>query len=171
MQLKQLLSDIPVGMFSGYVGTKVMERVSMKLYEWEPEAYRRQEDKVRPGPPYEIAARKTTQLLGLHLSDTQVQTLGMIVFHYGLGMSWGVVYTLLRRMTTLNPLVAGILDGASLSLLVDEGLAPLLGFTAPNRAYPLVTHVRGFLAHLAYRLSVAATAESVYAAGRNGGQR
>ncbi len=171
MQLKQLLSDIPVDMFSGYVGTKVMERVSMKLYEWEPEAYRRQEDKVRPGPPYEIAARKTTQLLGLHLSDTQVQTLGMIVFHYGLGMSWGVVYTLLRRMTTLNPLVAGILDGASLSLLVDEGLAPLLGFTAPNRAYPLVTHVRGFLAHLAYRLSVAATAESVYAAGRNGGQR
>ena len=171
MQLKQLHSDRAVGMFSGYVGTKVMERVSMKLYEWEPEADRRQEDKVRPGPPYEIAARKTTQLLGLHLSDTQVQALGMIVFHYGLGMSWGVVYTLLRRMTTLNPLVAGILDGASLSLLVDEGLAPLLGFTAPNRAYPLITHVRGFLAHLAYGLSVAATAESVYAVGRNGGQR
>jgi len=41
--------------------------VSMKLYEWEPEADRRREDAVRPGPPHFIAARKTAQLLGLDL--------------------------------------------------------------------------------------------------------
>jgi uncharacterized membrane protein YagU involved in acid resistance len=161
MHIKELFSNVVVGMISGYVGTKVMEPVSMKLYEWEPEAERQQEDRVRPGPPFDIAARKITTLMGLHLSDAQVQTVGTFVFHYGLGMSWGVVYTLLRRRTSLNPLVAGVLDGASLSLLVDEGLAPLLGFTAPDRAYPLITHLRGFVAHLVYGLSVAGAAEGI----------
>jgi hypothetical protein len=48
-------------------------------------------------------------------------------------MSWGTVYTLLRRLTPLPPPVAGLLTGASLSLLVDEGLTPLLG---TSRAEP-----------------------------------
>jgi len=95
MRIKQLLSDIAIGMIGGYVGTKAMEPVSMKLYELEPEADRQQEDRVRPGSPYEIAARKTAALLGLHLTDKQVEQAGL-VFHYGLGMSWGTVYTLLR---------------------------------------------------------------------------
>ncbi len=45
MQIKQLLSDSALGMIGGYVGTKVMEPVSMKLYELEPEAER------KPGGP------------------------------------------------------------------------------------------------------------------------
>jgi uncharacterized membrane protein YagU involved in acid resistance len=81
---------------------------------------------VRPGPPYEVAAQKMAKQLGLHLSEKQQEQAGL-VFHYGLGMSWGVVYPLIRRFTPLSPLWAGILTGASLSLLVDEGLTPLLG--------------------------------------------
>ena len=76
---------------------------------------------MRPGPPYTIAAQKTTRLLGLQLIDKQVQQAGL-VFHYGLGMSWGPVYPLLRRLTALPPPLAGLLTGASLSLLIDEGL-------------------------------------------------
>ncbi len=79
-------------------------------------------------------------------------------------MSWGTVYTLLRRLTSLPPPVAGLLTGVSLSLLVDEGLTPLLG---TSRAYPLSTHVRGFVAHLVYGLSVAGVAESLAFLGRN----
>jgi hypothetical protein len=58
-----------------------------------------------------------------------------------------------------------------MSLLVDEGMTPLLGFSAPNRDYPLSTHIRGFAAHLAFGLGVAATAETLYWLGRNGGDR
>jgi hypothetical protein len=87
-------------------------------------------------------------------------------FHSGLGMSWGTVYTLLRRLTPLPPPVAGLLTRASLSLLIDEGLTPLLG-TSRNRAYPLVTHLRGFVAHLVYGLSVAGVDESIAFLGRN----
>ncbi|MBX6311452.1 MAG: DUF1440 domain-containing protein [Isosphaeraceae bacterium] len=160
MKVDEAVSEIGIGLISGLVGTKVMEPVSMMLYEWEPEAVRRREDAVRPGPPYEIAAKKTAELLGLHLTDEQVKRFGM-AFHYGLGMSWGPVYLLLRRKARLSPATAGLLTGAVMSLLVDEGMTPALGFSAPNRAYPLLTHLRGFAAHLAYGLGVAATAETL----------
>jgi hypothetical protein len=49
-----------------------------------------------------------------------------------------------------------------MSLIVDEGLTPALRFSAPNRAYPLATHLRGFVAHLAYGLTVAAVTETAW---------
>jgi uncharacterized membrane protein YagU involved in acid resistance len=167
MQTKAVIADLGIGAISGYVGTKVMEPISMKLYEWESEEARKQEDAVRPGPPYQIAAQKTAKLVGIDLNEQQVSKAGML-FHYGLGMSWGPTYTLLRRQTDLNPAVAGLLSGAAMSLIVDEGMTPALGFSAPNRAYPLVTHVRGFVAHLAFGLGVAVAAEVLYWLGREG---
>lgn len=105
-------------------------------------------------------------MLGLHLSDKQVEIIGTLGFHYGLGMSWGAVYQVLRRTAGLPAPAAGLLMGATMSLVMDEGLTPVLGFSAPNRDYPLVTHLRGFAAHLVYGLSVAATAESIRFLGR-----
>jgi hypothetical protein len=171
VRMRELASDVTTGMIGGYVGTKVMERVAGKLYEWEPEEARRQEDEARPGDPPIVAARKTTQWLGLDLSEEQVEMLGMYLFHYGLGVSWGPPYTLLRRKTDLDPVSAGLLVGAVMSLLVDEGMTPLLGFSAPNRAYPLVTHLRGIAAHLAFGLGVAGTAEAIRWLGSNGSAR
>ena len=171
MKLRQAVSDIGVGAIGGYVGTQVMERVAMKLYEWESEEARSQEDEARPGEPPIVAARKTIQRMGLELSEEQVQMLGMYLFHYGLGMSWGVPYTFLRRWTDLNPVSGGLLTGTVMSLVVDEGLTPLLSFSAPNRDYPLVTHLRGFAAHLAFGLGVAGTAEAIYWLGRGEGRR
>jgi hypothetical protein len=166
MQIREAISDIGIGMIGGYVGTKVMERVSMKLYELESEEDRKREEEVRPGPPFEIAARKTTEALRIELSEENLQKLAIYGFHYGLGMGWGPTYAFLRRWTDLGPVSAGLLSGATMSLLVDEGMTPLLGFSAPNRAYPLSTHIRGFAAHLAFGLGVAATAETLYWLGR-----
>lgn len=166
-----MISDVGTGMIGGYVGTQVLERVSMKLYELKPEEDRKREEEVRPGPPFYIAAKKTTEALGLELSEEQLQNLATYVFHYGLGMGWGPTYTFLRRRSDLNPVSAGLLSGAALSLLVDEGITPLLGFSAPNRDYPLSTHLSGFVAHLAFGLGVAATAEAIYWLGGNGSSK
>jgi uncharacterized membrane protein YagU involved in acid resistance len=68
----------------------------------------------------------------------------------------------MRRHGGMQPVAAGILTGAALSLIVDEGLAPALGFSAPNRDYPAFTHVRGLLNHLVYGIAVAATAEALH---------
>lgn len=107
---KRVLADIAVGLVSGYAGTRFMENVSMKLYELEPEDDREREDRVRPGPPYQIAAEKTARLMHAELMGEQIKRAGMLI-HFGLGMSWGGVYTLLRRYTKLSPVANGLLTG------------------------------------------------------------
>jgi hypothetical protein len=44
----------------------------------------------------------------------------------------------------------------------------MLGFSAPNRDYPLATHLRGLAAHPAFGLGVAGTTEAIRWLGRNG---
>jgi hypothetical protein len=154
--------DLVVAALAGYLATKAMEPVSMKLYELESEKDRQREDAVRPGPPYEIAAKKIAASLGVELHGTALEraSLGM---HYGLALTWSPLYGVLRRTRDVHPLLAGLGTGAAMSLVADEAMTPLLGYSAPNRAYPLVTHLRGFLAHLVFGLAVAATTETAWA--------
>jgi uncharacterized membrane protein YagU involved in acid resistance len=157
----KLVRDAAVSAVAGYVGTRVMEQVSMLLYGLAPESVRTCEDEARPGPPYEIAVRKISGTLGIELSDEQVQKAGMAM-HYALGPSWMPVYALLRRRTDLHPLTAGLVAGGAMSLVVDETLTPALGFAAPNRAYPLQTHLRGIVAHLVFGVVAATFAEGAW---------
>ena len=62
----------------------------------------------------------------------------------------------------MRPLGAGLVTGAALLLVVDTGLTPALGLSAPNRAYPVATHLRGFLAHLVWGAAAALAAEAIY---------
>ncbi len=139
------------------------EPVSMKLYELESTADRQREDAVRPGPPYEIAEKKITALVGVTLQDKALERASLAA-HYGLALSWSPLYLLLRRTTSLPPLVAGLGTGAAMSAIADEWMTPALGFSAPNRADPLATHMRGVAAHLVFGLGVAATTEALWAA-------
>jgi hypothetical protein len=162
MRISALIKDGAIAVVAGYVGTKVMEPVSQKLYELESEQARAREDEVRPGPPPRVAAEKTAALLGLEPSEERLRV-GSLFFHYGLAVSWAPLYQLLRRRTGLNPVAAGLGTGAAMSVVADEIMAPALGFTAPNRAYPVVTHVRGVVAHLVFGLAVAAVTEAAWA--------
>lgn len=164
-----IAAQIGAGLVGGYIGTKVMEPVGERLYELESESDRKREDEVRPGSPYTIAARKTAAILGITLADERAERIGML-FHYGLGAGGGVLYAVLRRTTGMHPLSAGLLTGAAISLVFDEGLTPALGFSAPNDQYPLVTHARGFAAHLVYGLSLAVAAEVIDSALRLAGR-
>lgn len=159
MRTRTVLKDAAIVPVAGYLGTKVMEPVASKLYQLESEEARRREDAARPGPPYEIAAEKSAKLLGLELNEQQRKRAGL-VFHYGLAISWVPVYMLMRRRLRMTPVGAGLASGAAMSLTVDEGLTPALGFSAPNRAYPLVTHLRAFAAHLVFGLAVAGATEA-----------
>lgn len=158
MKLPGLVSDTALSVAAGYAGTKVMEPVSTKLYELERPADRAREDAVRPGPPYQLAAEKAAALLGIELGDEQLSKASMAA-HYGLALGWAPLYVVLRRRTGLKPLAAGLATGAAMSVVADELMTPALGFSAPNREYPAVTHVRGFVAHLAFGLGVATVFE------------
>lgn len=158
---RPLLLDLAIAPFAGYLATRAMEPVGAWMYEHQSQADRDREEAVRPGPPYRVAAQKTFALLGLDLSD-DVLDKAALVFHYGLAVSWAPTYALLRRGTHLGLIAAGLGSGAAMSAIVDEGLTPALGFSAPNRAYPAAAHVRGALAHLAFGLAVAAVTEAAW---------
>jgi len=96
---------------------------------------------------------------GISAPPEVIEWTGTWVFHYGLGVGWGLIYPLLRRYTSWHPVTAGLSSGAAMSLLVDEALGPALGFTAPPLGYPLGAHLRGLAAHLVFGLAVAATVE------------
>jgi hypothetical protein len=116
--------DLGVGALAGYLGTKIMEPVSQKLYELEPAQARAHEDAARPGgSPYRIAAAQTAKLFGLDLSQKQLDWAGLL-FHYGLAVSWAPLYALLRRTTPMRPVTAGLTLGTAMSLIVDEAITP-----------------------------------------------
>jgi hypothetical protein len=165
MKARQAALDLALAAVAGYVGTKAMEPVSMKLYETESPADREREDAVRPGPPYRIAAEKLSRLVGLDLSDEQLDRLSM-AFHYGLAIQWAPLYPLLRRTTGWSAPAAGLATGAAMSLVADELITPAFGFSAPNLDYPLSTHLRGHIAHLVFGLAVAGTVETGWALAR-----
>ena len=77
MHIRQAALDLILAAAAGYVGTKAMEPVSMKLYDMESAADREREDAVRPGPPYRIAAEKLSRHVGLDLSDEQLRNVGI----------------------------------------------------------------------------------------------
>ena len=112
--------DLALAPVAGYLGTKAMEPVGAWMFERQSEAARQREEAVRPGPPYRIAAQKTTALLGLKLSEPALDK-AALVFHYGLAVSWAPAYALLRRRTRLGPVAAALASGAAMSAIVDEG--------------------------------------------------
>lgn len=156
-----LLVDIGIGLAAGVVATAVMKFAQQALYKPMPEAVKRQEERVRPGEPPQIAAQQAASLAGYELDDQQRKMAGM-AFKFALGSGWGPVYSLLRRHSRMEPVGAGFVAGAAMSLVVDEALTPAMGWSAPSHDYPTITHVRGFVGHLVFGAVLAATAEALY---------
>ena len=156
-----LILDIGIGLVAGLLATKVTEYAQKALWAATPEKTRQREQRVRPGPPYRVAAEKSASLANLELDKQDTKRLGK-AFHYASGIGWGPVYCLLRRSFGIKPLGAGVATGMSMSLILDEFLTPALGFSAPDEDYPAAAHVRGLLGHLVYGLAVAGTAEGLY---------
>ena len=157
-----LLVDLAVGLAAGLFANWATDLAQKPLRRATPEGAKRREAQVSPGPSSShVAARRIAQHLGRPLDDRRLRPVARAV-HHGLGMAWGPLYCLLRRRGGMRPLGAGFAAGVALSLVVDEGLTPALGLSAPNRDYPAATHVRGFLAHLVWGGAAALAAEAAY---------
>ena len=163
MHRDEWMLDVAVGLAADVAASKVTEYAQTALYRLTSSDVKKQEERVRPGPPYDIAAQNTAGLLDIQLDHKQLSRAG-IAFHYIAGAAWGAVYCLMRRAAGMNSVRAGTATGASTPLILDEAITPALGSSAPNRAYPIQTHVRGFLGHIVYGLALAASAEVLYRA-------
>lgn len=156
-----LLADLAIGLTAGAVATGMTAPIQSLLYRLTPESVKRREEQVRPGSPTQVAAKKLAAAADVSLTEKQLGSAATAI-HYGSGMPWGTVYTFLRRHSGMTPVGAAFATGASMSLILDEALTPAMGFSAPDHDYPTATHIRGFIAHLAFGAVVAATAEILY---------
>jgi uncharacterized membrane protein YagU involved in acid resistance len=161
MEAKTIALDILIGITGGIVATRMTDFAEKALWRATPVNEITREPEKLEKSSAGSAARILIERSGHESSDENVQLTKRTV-HYGLGLTWGPLYCLLRRGSGMTPVGAGIASGAALSLIVDETLNPLLGITPPSRRFPTSAHLRGFLTHIVWGITAAATAETIH---------
>ncbi len=150
MKTEDFAGDVLKGAVAGAVATWVMGRATTWFWEHESVASQAKYKEVT-GEKYvpERAAEKLENLVGLHRSKEQHQTLAQ-VNHWAVGIGAGIAYSLLKRQNKLVSTGRGLLFGAAFSALFDEGLTVLTGLAEPPQKYPWQAHTRGLFGHLVY---------------------
>ncbi len=135
----------------------------MKLYELESTADRQREDAVRPGPPYEIAAKKIAALVGVTLQDKALERASLAA-HYGTGAV--VVAAVPAPATHHEPAALGRRAGHGRRDVGDRRRMddPRARVQRAQPRRPPGHRMRGVAAHLVFGLGVAATTEALWAA-------
>ncbi|MCW2613780.1 MAG: hypothetical protein JWN08_774 [Frankiales bacterium] len=154
----RLARDLPVGAAAGYAGSRAMDLATTWTWDRTGDVARKREHEANPdGTPLTVG-RAFAARLGRDPGDATAYATAARA-HRGLGLGYGVVAALLVRRG-VRPLTAGLLSGAGAFVLVDEAVMSTV--LPPPTAYPLQSHLRGVVGHLA----LGATAGAVLAAAR-----
>ena len=142
---KRILKGAVAGLAGGLAGTLAMT----EFQNWWSRMNKNRSGNQRE--PATVKAARTIIEKGLHrrLPDKRKDVAGEIL-HYTFGSLNGAVYGALAERTPRASAFGGTLFGATLFLLVDETLVPMLGWSKPPNKYPLSSHVYGFTSHLVY---------------------
>ena len=151
MQDRQNASgDLLKGAIAGAAGWWAMDQVLRYFYNHEGAEVRRRESRARGGiPALEVLADRIAELIGTTLSDEERQRGGTIL-QWATGIGTGMVYAGIRSRLPGSGLPRGLAYGAGFSLVVDEGIVPLLGLSPGPSAFPWQTHARGLVGHLVF---------------------
>lgn len=142
--------DLAKGAVAGAVAWWAMDRLLMFLYDHEGSAVRRRETRARGGiPALEVMAERGASAAGVPLTGRERQKAGTAL-QWTVGIGMGSLYGALRGRLPGARTGRGLGYGAAASLLIDEGLIPLLGFAPGPAAFPWQTHARGFAGHLLF---------------------
>jgi uncharacterized membrane protein YagU involved in acid resistance len=144
------ISTAARGAVAGAIGTWVMDWVTTKVLERQsPEDTERERAAWPNGKPsvpnlVDFGERVT----GIRFSPEARPMVEQLV-HYGLGVGPGILYALLRHRVPLLGAGNGVVYGLLLFALNDELLNTALGFAGPPEAYPVSSHARGLIGHVA----------------------
>jgi hypothetical protein len=149
--MSTLVRDLAIGAAIGYGANRMMDQVTGWYLQQQSAASRQREQELVPGGTPVRVGQQLAAWVGRTATEAEAMQIGSVV-HRSLGMTYGLVAAALVRDGT-PPLQAGLLTGITAFLVVDEGLISAV-FTPPPWAYPLESHVRGALGHVAYGLVV-----------------
>ena len=136
-----------VGAAAGYLAGRVMDQATTWFYERQSDAAKQRESELLPEGAPIASARKLAGLVGAEPTDEQAGQLAATL-HQSLGSGYGAAGAALAA-AGVPPLAAGVASGMAGFLLVDEA-ANSLFFTPPPQAYPVESHLRGVVGHLAF---------------------
>ena len=139
--------DIGIGAVAGYGASWAMDRATGWYLKRQSQASKLREDEIAPGGSPVLAGKKLAGWVGRDVTDAEAAKIGFVV-HRSLGMTYGMTAAALARAGG-RPVRTGLAIGAAAFALVDEGVVSAL-FTPPPWAYPIESHVRGAVGHLAY---------------------
>jgi hypothetical protein len=142
-----------IGAATGYCSSRLMDQATSWYRHHQSEASRRREEELAPGGAGTLIGKKLGDIVGHDVTDEEAAKIGLFA-HRSLGVAWGVAAAALVR-AGIRPMPAGLIAGAAAFLVVDEG-ANAAFFTPPPQAYPIESHLRGVVGHLAYGVSVGA---------------
>ena len=131
----------------GYGASMAMDRATDWYLGHQSKESRLREEEVAPGGAPVLVGKKLAGLVGRGVSDENAAKIGTMV-HRAPGMTYGVTAAALSR-TGVPPLVGGIATGTAAFVVVDEAFLSAV-FAPPPWAYPIESHVRGVVGHLAY---------------------
>jgi hypothetical protein len=150
---KRVSVGLGIGAAIGYGASWAMDQATGWYLERQSKASRQREDEIEPGGTPVLAGRKLAGWVGRDVTDDEAGRIGFIV-HRSLGVAYGMTAAALARAGA-RPVRVGITTGAVAFVLVDEGVVSTL-FTPPPWAYPIESHLRGAVGHLAYGVAAGA---------------
>ena len=138
------------GALAGAAAVWLMDLVTTALLDAQPRAVTEREEAARPDgkPAIDNLVARLEAAYEVKLTDEQRDGLVQLI-HFGLGVFPGALYGLLRSRVPLLGAGNGALYGMLLFLVNDEYVNSRLGLSAPFGAYPIETHFRGLVGHLA----------------------
>jgi len=139
-----------------------MDRATGWYLERQSETSKRREQEIAPGGAPVLAGRRLAGWVAREVTDEDAARIGFVV-HRSLGVAYGITAAAFARAGT-RPLRAGIATGAVAFVLVDEGVVGAL-FTPPPWAYPIESHLRGAIGHLAYGIAAGTMLASAHRLG------
>lgn len=153
----RILGDLSRGIAAGATAWWAMDRTLSGIYNRTGFKVRRRETAARAGvPALEVLAERVAGTCGTTLSTAQRERAGTYL-QWGVGLAAGALYAVLRERVPASRAGGGLLYGTAFSLVVDEGLTPMLGLAPGPRSFPWQTHARGFVGHLVFGAVAEAT--------------
>lgn len=138
------------GAIAGAASTWLMDQVTTAMMSGQRPQVTAREEAARPNGKDALSnlLDRLEKSLGTRLGEDQ-RTMALQAIHYGLGIVPGALYAATRHRLPLLGAGGGLLFGATLWALNDEYLNSALGLAAPFGDYPVETHIRGLVGHLA----------------------
>jgi len=110
----EIIIFIIVSALAGYVATKVMERVSIYMYNHENVEARKVEESLRIDDPTTALTKKIIQWLNIHMSERRIGFWSTSI-HYSTGLGGGVAAGILVILG-IEPISAGLIVGLSMTI-------------------------------------------------------